>query len=349
MGLKKVKYLLLYLSLLLCSRSCVEPFYPNTEEEVPIVVSFLIRYSPENPEQTQSLDLFYARAKGEKPSRPIEDASITLYGGNSYRFVHKEGSRWESEVPVIIHEQQTFVLEIEVPGHPKISARTSIPYGFRLLDGTYLPGQVVIDENTLGSDGKKVVRPHKLWIFAHKDDTHNESYPYLVTSNSYVDDFNVTSLRYSDIEYPFQDNEDNLFWQIKRSRQKNLPDAPLHEGGFVRIDLPEYYDNCLEIEARHELFLDSSMEFFVECLPLNPQEESNLEESHLCIMGVSDEYDRFLREAFTHWGKINHDLASVYNYDNIYTNINGGVGVFGACCIARMKMYHNYDKKEKDE
>ena len=114
MGLKKAKYLLLYLSLLLCSGSCVEPFYPNNAEEMPIVVSFLIRYSPENPEQIQYLDLFYARAKGEKLSRPIEDASITLYGGNSYRFVHKEGSRWESEVPVIIHEQQTFVLEIEV-------------------------------------------------------------------------------------------------------------------------------------------------------------------------------------------------------------------------------------------
>ncbi len=338
---EKLRYPLFFLSVMILIGSCVEPFIAETEEDMPIVVSCLIIHNPEQSESTQHLDLFYAKPKGVGENVPIEDASVRLFATQQqYEFAHVGNGRWESTVPVKTNDLDSYVLKIDVPGHETITAKTSVPHPFEILPGTYIPGTIVLSDHIKNAHGESYSPSHKLWIFAHKDASHNVSYPYMITSNAFADDFNVTSLRFGDVDYSAIPDEDYAsFWSIKRAKQNNIPEAPLHEGGFIRIDLPDNYDNCLDLDSRHGLYLGSSSEFMVEAAPLECKGNRITGEEHLCILGVSDEYDRFLREAFSHWGKINHDLASLYSYDNIYTNIQGGFGIFGACCIVTMDIY----------
>jgi hypothetical protein len=54
-------------------------------------------------------------------------------------------------------------------------------------------------------------------------------------------------------------------------------------------------------------------------------------EDHMHVLCLSDEYDVYLRSVYAHFGRLTHDLSYVYSHDNLYSNIEGGTGIFGAC------------------
>lgn len=60
-----------------------------------------------------------------------------------------------------------------------------------------------------------------------------------------------------------------------------------------------------------------------------------LDDKQGCVVfaGVSPDYDRYLREAiYFQQLQESSDLSSLYIRDNIFTNIHGGIGIFGAKC-----------------
>ena len=60
-------------------------------------------------------------------------------------------------------------------------------------------------------------------------------------------------------------------------------------------------------------------------------------ESRVIIDALSDDYDRFLCEAYLqYYSELSSDMSTIYLRDNIFTNIHGGLGIFG--CVT----YH-YD------
>lgn len=62
-------------------------------------------------------------------------------------------------------------------------------------------------------------------------------------------------------------------------------------------------------------------------------------EGFLIFETVSDEYDLYLKDALTYLNKTTEYL-DIYRRDNLYSNIVGGIGVFGAK-IRRLLPWYN--------
>ena len=105
------------------------------------------------------------------------------------------------------------------------------------------------------------------------------------------------------------------------------PDLPLHKG-FVRIDQPEGFTNGLTDEDFKTSYLSTSGSFLI--LGDYSNYLVGVEPFLIEVRFLSDEYDAFLRDL--HIRNLSRDnfVLSTYDTNNIYSNINGGVGVFGA-------------------
>lgn len=63
-------------------------------------------------------------------------------------------------------------------------------------------------------------------------------------------------------------------------------------------------------------------------------------QGYLCFLFVSPEYDRYLKETYKEATKPPlTDYTDVFNNKNLYTNIEGGAGIFGACYEVRKNAY----------
>ena len=105
------------------------------------------------------------------------------------------------------------------------------------------------------------------------------------------------------------------------------PDLPLHKG-FVRIDQPEGFSNGLSDDDLKTSYQYSRNSFFI--LGDYSNYLSGIEPFLIEVRFLSEEYDAFLREL--HIRNLSKDdfILSTYDSNNIYSNIYGGVGIFGA-------------------
>ena len=105
------------------------------------------------------------------------------------------------------------------------------------------------------------------------------------------------------------------------------PDLPLHKG-FVRIDQPEGFSNGLSDDDLKTSYQYSRNSFFI--LGDYSNYLSGIEPFLIEVRFLSEEYDAFQREL--HIRNLSKDdfILSTYDSNNIYSNINGGVGIFGA-------------------
>lgn len=105
------------------------------------------------------------------------------------------------------------------------------------------------------------------------------------------------------------------------------PDLPLHKG-FVRIDQPEGFTNGLTDEDFKTSYLSTSGSFLI--LGDYSNYLVGVEPFLIEVRFLSDEYDAFLRDL--HIRNLSRDnfVLSTYDTNNIYSNITGGVGIFGA-------------------
>ncbi len=107
------------------------------------------------------------------------------------------------------------------------------------------------------------------------------------------------------------------------------PDFPIFNG-FVRIEHPEKFNNGMSEEELKYSYLYSDKSFFI--AGDHPDDYSSkgnfsfINEVHF----VSDEYDKYLREMYVRMQNSNDFILDSYDYSNVYTNIAGGVGIFGA-------------------
>ena len=206
--------------------------------------------------------------------------------------------------------------------------------------------------------------PCKIWAFSHVDTTYvspgrdmlnllNEDQfqfsgskqplsKYIATNHPGADRFNITPGRLADLNY--WNRPDKVFDQnISQWCLYLCPDVPLFDG-FVRIDHPGNFRNGLTEDDLKNSYYYSDRSFFIggdysdehnayaiKAMPFPPyydiiDNRSFLNEVHF----VSDEYDTYLRELYVKLQNSNDFILSSYDYNNVYSNINGGVGIFGA-------------------
>ncbi|MBQ9172749.1 MAG: DUF4249 family protein [Bacteroidales bacterium] len=320
--------------------SCVETFVMDPHEEKQIVVNCILKaYSRyHRREETQTMDLLFLKGKSEKEIVPITDAKAYLIHGTDTvcYFKHVEGTVWETDRAIVIFEEDSYILGVEVQGFEKIKARTSTPSSppFSSYETFHYGNRF----HTRKEDS------FKLWFFPHKDEDHKESFEYIATDHLYADDFNITGKRLSEFGY----EGDERVWEILRNAGKLsyymtlFPNRPLHKE-FLRIDHPKNYDNPYN---EYEVIPDSGIgdSFYFYCGPFDCHIDMNKTKEasdgticykvgsngHLHIYSLSDEYDTYLKEVYLKLGKLENDLTAVYSIENLYTNINGGIGIFGS-------------------
>ncbi len=205
--------------------------------------------------------------------------------------------------------------------------------------------------------------PCKIWAFSHIDTTYvspgrdmlsllNEDQfqfsgsgqPFskcIATNHPGADRFNITPGRLADLNYWNRPDKVNC----RHFSQWCLylcPDVPLFDG-FVRIDHPKNFRNGLTEDDLKNSYYYSDRSFFIggdysdehnAYAIENPYymeydiigNRSFLNEVHF----VSDDYDTYLRELYVKLQNKDDFILSSYDYSNVYSNISGGVGIFGA-------------------
>jgi hypothetical protein len=171
---------------------------------------------------------------------------------------------------------------------------------------------------------------------------------FVVTDHPCADNFNVVPGRVTDLDlvnvpvntmtkvdkkYRFYDGHyypvyiDSYLLNYTQWIPQMCPDLPLHKG-FVRIDQPEGFTNGLTDEDLKTSYQSSTNSFLI--LGDYSDYLIGVEPFLIEVRFLSDEYDAFLRDL--HIRNLSRDnfILSTYDSNNIYSNITGGVGVFGA-------------------
>ena len=345
--------------ILMVSAGCVETInMESNEKNPPVAVNCILRgenrantlwddYSP--TPHTQSLTLRYVKGKSEKSFIAVEDAVVYLMyvSVGSYKeetqetlqFSYVGNGLWESERPVVIEPETEYSLYVEIPGRDVICAETVSPPVVYFEWNK--PGTINDNEEELFlhnfrfSGGGTGLKGYAAWIFAQEYSANGWiDLDYIVTNNPYADDFNVTLLKYSDLEISGESRDMNdyyLSYYFEGGRTL-APTLPVHDkfvriynlesesfsfvqGGpiwYLNLESNDYYG-----KGRH---LDYSSFYRCQC--------------HF----LSKDLDVFFRNIYLHENSLDNYLTAVYSNPNIYSNIRGGIGIFGCDCVSMLPL-----------
>ena len=318
---------------------CVETIVMDSgEEDLPVVVNCVLDFEESGYTLKPgggrgiSLTLQYVKGKTDPEFVPVEDAVVYLERPaevvpwlNRINFVHTEGCTWEADESMItakVYPNERYILNVEIPGRERIWAETmTIPDV-----GITLPDEGA-DEMIRSIQIKGFTKNCCMWAFGIEDRETGRRWDekpmdYLVTDYPYIDPLNFTGLHYSDLSFQGTPTDYSGLTALKAFdlAKEMLADMPLYEG-FIHIE---------------DLSYDKPFIFFPG--PLFPPGASLIGPGFsipyytwvVCYF-VSSDLDKYIRSVYVHNKSRDSNLASVYSQANdIYTNIHGGLGVFGS-------------------
>ena len=319
-----------------CLTSCVRDVVLDAGEDPQVVVECVLKNS-----DVQELRLNYTKGASKMESEPLTDAVATLTDLTLKmevgQFKRKEGDLWTLYYsPIPYHDYR---LEVQVPGHELIYAEET------------MPGQLYFRWGWAGSDN-----PGGLHADSHQQNKGN----FEKIKNKYPDNSNqLAFIRGSlymleKVPHPFLIYGMNYNPLTKQYEmvEELCTDHPavlsctLNGGTYVppsikeelpRVQLHPY----LEGAALHNRYLifpkgsDQIEEYFVISgsftgVWFNPYNVSPIR-GYLVFASLSDNYMQYLNQAVQIKAmKESSDMSVIYLRDNVFSNINGGLGLFGA-------------------
>lgn len=323
----------LFLTLFLIAfQSCTMEVNLDSMEERQIAVECVLNNGPE-----QTLHLCFAKGSSENSIKYISEADAVLTdltdnitAGN---FSHASDGIWTLGYSAI--PGHSYRLDINISGHAPIYSEQHMP-SVDIIAVYYIPmfgdgdlyeyrscPHIVYQLNSL---------PEYTWIYALRYDENIGARVIaeeICTDFPYVDNFNLTGETYSP-EIVLQD-----LYGIPQymTLAPELIGTSLHNK-YLRICKNDVLDkNWLILSGNFSG--DFPIKFIENKWGLleNQGKVSTLEEKQGCVVfaGVSADYDRYLREAiYFQQLQESSDFSSIYIRDNIFTNIHGGIGIFGA-------------------
>ena len=345
----------LILVFMIVSTGCVETIImESNEKDLPVAVNCILRgennayeqgdYSPYP--QTQSLTLRYVRGKSDKAYTPVLNAIVYIkYNSDSsqkeeiLRFSYVENGRWESERPIVIEPGTEYSLHVEIPGRNDISAQTVSP-----------PAVFVLWNNTLGIQSSEeefflhnfrfygagtALNSYAAWIYAQEYSSDGwTDLDYIVTNNPYADDFNINTLKYSDLDISGDSKDMNdyylsYYYEGAKALATNLP---VHDK-FVRVYNLES-DNFSFIQGGPIWYLNlESNDFYGRGRYLD------YSSFYRCLCHfLSKDLDEYLRNVYIYEHSLDHYLTAIYSNPKTYSNIQGGIGIFGCDCVSELPL-----------
>lgn len=171
----------------------------------------------------------------------------------------------------------------------------------------------------------------------------------LSTSHPYADNFNLSQVGvWEDMPYTMRRKEEffNIRYKVEEKGElveyapdpeiwKNFENAgrgqPLHPF-FIRIHHPSHFDSGL----RGTFFYPETKKaepkdlFILDSFSLTEDDSPFYLINEYVAVAVSEEYDRYLRELIEYKEMNIDDFVMIYSTKKIYSNIEGGLGIFGA-------------------
>ena len=326
---RKLLFPLAALPALLCS--CAKEIVMDAKEEPAVAVECILS---EQPVQTLRLSFTKGAAMDEAPAlTEAEAVLIDLTEGRTVgSFERQDDGTWALGYAAV--PEHSYRLEIDIPGQEPIWAEQTMPTDCLVISNfmnSY--SSSIYDLSSLyGSTFLFNFATEIAWIRAlnYNPDTGKREYAeYICTDASNVSDFNLAGITY---DPPVSDTD---VWGHKRTAYlyPNLRGAPLHRR-YLRIELPFKSDSGND--AIDFIHIAGSMtgKYYHKDNPFLQQpidRPPRSDEGIVVVSYVSRDYDRYLREAI-YYKKISEstDLADMLLRENIFTNIHGGLGIFGA-------------------
>ena len=185
------------------------------------------------------------------------------------------------------------------------------------------------DQSLYGSRYKLNRSKYAVWIRAlnyNPETGRRETAELLCTDAPDADNFNITGETY---DPPVSDTD---VWGDKRSAflYPNLEGTPLHRK-YIRFGKLSSDENIFSL-----IYLSGTLtgkyyhrENLMSTIPIDraPMDDEGI----ILIAYASDNYDNYLRDAvYMQQLSESSDLSAIYVRDNIFSNIHGGLGIFGA-------------------
>ena len=346
----RTQYLLF--GLLLCGpmiSSCVETLKIKTQDNKTVIVECILV-----EDTVQTMKLYYASGRGDVPvynSIPDAVPMIQNKSGDTLAiFARDTGNLWKA----VFSPQYgaAYNLRVEIPGYEDIQAQTVFPKDILLqkddkrmeIDSSgrhkYLSYSFQLRQfSGLNNWGMRVYEREyndecRMWIFPFVNSVFRIDAlrsEYAISGHPGTDGFNLVPGVLADLDCFSSGSPITNYKTVIKWMMEYCPQLALHDG-FVRINHPSHFSNGLDSAALAASYLASDRSFLV----TGSYVESMGYPSggcHLKCYFLSEEADSYMRDLYLKHYSSENLVERLYEYDDIYTNIKGGYGVFGAMIL----------------
>ncbi len=308
LNLNKYRGLLALLVVMLTTFvSCVKDIDLEEKREQKIVVNCVL-----TPDSIQTLSLTYSNPLNLFYYDEVETATATLYCDSiKVGGFEKTGySQWQlKHTPEAGRKYQ---LKVEVPGWPELNASTSMPHAVRIIksDGNNTSTRRYFNQYYAET-------PYWMFIIAQRKDT------IMVTPAVMPGDKMTTSLGTNHLYSDNFNTSDNMMFYDTGGK-----DGTTREHiAYIRITQPEEKT-------------EDEIPFYL---------EGNLHKSLVFFRAASAEYDAYMKSSVQKMMVYDtfDDPSSWFDEDEIYTNIDNGLGIFAAYSDCIVQCHYILDNIEE--
>ncbi len=302
---------------------CVRDVVLDAGEKPQVVVECVLTAS-----SPQELRLSFTKGASLAAAPELTEATARLtdltddYPAGEFR--RREDGAWVLDYAAV--PRHSYRLEVEVPGYDLVWAEQTMPEGCKIYCSSYAPYQFDDSQpkykNMVGTEYHYETLSYNTWIYGMNYDERTGAFQVadeICTDNEFVDNFNLTGGTY----IPETSDTDYYGRELPSELYPYLSGASLHRK-YLRIK-----KNDSEKVFLISGYFDGPYYYYLKW-PYGPREPYE-DEGYLVFLSVSDDYDRYLREAVVKVSEAGlSDITMIFSRENIFTNINGGVGIFGA-------------------
>ncbi len=341
--MRRLIYVLNLFLLLAAAASCAKEIVMDPEEEPIVFVECVLT---EEPVQTLKLGLTKGASMTEAPVITEAEAVLTDLTMKTEvgRFERKDDGTWTLDYAAL--PDHSYRLEVSVPGHDLVWAEQTMPdkCDVSSINAELTDLYTTFTKRYVGTVVFLDHCPQATWISAlnyNPETMKREPVEFICTDAPYADNFNLTGgtyephsepwlgFRYDYISEKYVEDEAGIFYHYL---YEWLRGYPLHRG-YLRFETGSLSEDDI---IKHPIYIAGSftgnyydhVDYLWETSAPPPPED---DEGVMIASVVSDDYDKYLRDAIIHQQlKESGDLSSIHLRENIYSNINGGLGIFGA-------------------
>ena len=325
----KFKQFLGTLAFSLMAVSCVQDVILDARDEPEVVVDCILCDEP-----VQTLYMVYTKGASRETAPDLPEATAVLTdlteGREIGRFHRTTDGSWELAYAAI--PTHSYRLEVFVPDHEPIWAEQTMPdapginVGWHSWNPSDWSTSTVHDiDNTVGYTFQ-LNRPHDpVWFYGVNYpamDSAGEQAEFLSTDSNLVDPFN------EDAGWAFvEEGNGSYLWGSEKSSAFRttwypaLQDMPRHKR-YLRFPVMEYTpDTPFYVSGSFRGYISDYKDFI----------HADVRPAELHYFSASADYDLFLKDCYHLIDlKNSTDMADIFVRDNVYSNIHGAIGLFGA-------------------